>query len=107
LEIARGLEAAKSILRRAVITLLPMEGIVDQQMLIENRSSAIFIIFLAAAIFTPGPTPFLMLVLAIPLTLLYDVSVWLPENLVGRKDQQNKVYHKLRLFFVFLIRKYL
>jgi len=58
-----------------VVALLAIAGLVDQKTLKENRPYAILGIFVAAAVFTPDPTPFSMLVLSIPLTILYEISV--------------------------------
>lgn len=57
-----------------VITLLGLTGMVSSKMLGEMRRYAIFGIIVVAAIFTP-PDPFSQLMLAIPICLLYEVSI--------------------------------
>lgn len=68
-----------------VIALLTLSGAVDKEILVENRRNAIFLIFAATAIFTPDPTPFSMLILAVPLTALYEISVWVAGKLESKE----------------------
>lgn len=58
-----------------VITLLGLTGIVTAQMLGKFRRYAILAIVVVAAIVTP-PDPVSQLMLAIPIILLYEVSIW-------------------------------
>ena len=59
-----------------LLTLLGRVGIVSSQGLKEFRRYAVVLVAVAAAIFTP-PDPISMLLLAAPLVLLYEVSIWL------------------------------
>ena len=58
-----------------VLSLLGLAGIVTAQMLRAFRRYAIVLVFVAAAILTP-PDPISQLTLALPLVLLYEVSIW-------------------------------
>lgn len=69
-----------------VVALLTMAGIIDQETLKENRPYAILAIFVATAVFTPDPTPFSMLVLSVPLTILYEISVWVAGRLEVKSE---------------------
>jgi sec-independent protein translocase protein TatC len=59
-----------------LLTLLTRVGIIGSDTLKSKRRYAIVIVFIVAAIFTP-PDPFSQMSLAIPLVLLYEISVWL------------------------------
>lgn len=58
-----------------VVTLLGLAGIVGSETLRAGRRYAIVAVFVAAAILTP-PDPLSQLLLAIPIVLLYEVSIW-------------------------------
>lgn len=66
-----------------VLSLLGMAGIVDAKMLSAGRRYAIVGVFVVAAIITP-PDPISMMSLAIPICLLYEVSIWCVA-LIGRR----------------------
>ncbi|MFM8820564.1 MAG: twin-arginine translocase subunit TatC [Phenylobacterium sp.] len=58
-----------------VLTLLGMAGMVSSSALREFRRYAIVAIFVVAAVVTP-PDPISQLMLALPIILLYEVSIW-------------------------------
>jgi sec-independent protein translocase protein TatC len=58
-----------------VLALLGMAGLVSSKLLREGRRYAIVGVFAAAAILTP-PDPISMISLALPICLLYEVSIW-------------------------------
>ena len=58
-----------------VLSLLGLAGLVSSKMLREGRRYAIVGVFVIAAIVTP-PDPISMISLALPITLLYEVSIW-------------------------------
>ncbi|MFZ5668072.1 MAG: twin-arginine translocase subunit TatC [Pseudomonadota bacterium] len=58
-----------------VLSLAGLAGLVSSKLLREGRRYAIVAVFVVAAIFTP-PDPISQLMLAIPITLLYEVSIW-------------------------------
>ena len=51
-------------------------GIVSPEVLARSRRVAVVIIFILAAILTPSPDPVSQIVLAVPLLLLYEGSLW-------------------------------
>ena len=71
-----------------VLTLLGMAGIVNSKMLAQGRRYAILGIFVVAAVVTP-PDPISQTLLAAPIILLYEISIWcvkLIEFRRGRAD---------------------
>jgi sec-independent protein translocase protein TatC len=58
-----------------ILSLLGLAGLVTNKMLREGRRYAIVGVFVAAAILTP-PDPISMVSLALPICLLYEVSIW-------------------------------
>ena len=58
-----------------VLTLLALTGLVNAQMLRTGRRYAILGVFVVAAVVTP-PDPISQLSLAIPIILLYEISIW-------------------------------
>jgi sec-independent protein translocase protein TatC len=58
-----------------VLALLGLSGILTSKMLREGRRYAIVGVFIAAAVLTP-PDPVSMISLALPICLLYEVSIW-------------------------------
>jgi sec-independent protein translocase protein TatC len=58
-----------------VLSLLGMAGIVTAKMLSQGRRYAIVAVFVVAAVVTP-PDPISQTLLAIPIILLYEVSIW-------------------------------
>lgn len=60
-----------------VVLLAGWLGIVDRKFLSKNRKYALFLAAVAAAILTPSPDPFSMMMLAVPLYLLYELGLLL------------------------------
>jgi sec-independent protein translocase protein TatC len=58
-----------------VLSLLGLSGLLTARMLREGRRYAIVGVFVVAAILTP-PDPISMISLALPICLLYEVSIW-------------------------------
>ncbi len=58
-----------------VLSLLGLSGLVTSKMLRETRRYAIVAVFVVAAIVTP-PDPISMISLALPITALYEISIW-------------------------------
>ncbi len=56
------------------MSLLTILGVVNHRFLIKNRKYAFVIILIAAAVFTPQDA-FTMIIMAIPLTILYEISI--------------------------------
>ncbi|MEW6078085.1 MAG: twin-arginine translocase subunit TatC [Thermodesulfobacteriota bacterium] len=68
-----------------VLTGLAWMGVVDVTFLRKNRKYAILIIFIAAAVLTPSPDVISQLLLAGPLMVLYEMSIW-GARIFGRKS---------------------
>ncbi len=60
-----------------IITFLARMGIVKPEWLSKNRRWAIVIAFIAAAIITPTPDPYNQCLVALPLIVLFEMSIWL------------------------------
>lgn len=60
-----------------VTWLLSLMGVVNRKMLVRYRRHAIVVIFILAAVITPTGDPFTMTVVALPLCLLYELSIGL------------------------------
>ncbi len=70
-----------------VLSLLARIGVVDSKFLRERRKYVVIIIFAAAAILTP-PDPVTQIGLAIPLLILYELSIF-SVNIIERKINNN------------------
>lgn len=70
-----------------VMTLLGLAGIVGSKMLASGRRYAIVGIVVVAAVVTP-PDPISQLMLAIPLVLLYEISIWCVRLIEFRRDKR-------------------
>lgn len=66
------------------LTLLGKVGIVSSEQLASGRRYAIVLMFIAAAILTP-PDVISQISLAVPLLILYEISVWLVRGMEKRK----------------------
>ena len=72
-----------------VLTLLAKVNIVDYKTLKKFRKYAIVIAFLSAAFLTP-PDPFSQISLALPIILLYEISIYLAKMIYKkRKNEEN------------------
>jgi sec-independent protein translocase protein TatC len=69
-----------------IMYFLAKMGIVNPGMLRRNRKSAVLIVFIVAAILTP-PDVFSQIMLAIPLIILYEVSIWVTHFVRKKKEQ--------------------
>ena len=71
-----------------LLSLLARIGIVDSQFLKERRKYVVVIIFTAAALLTP-PDPVTQIGLAIPLLILYELSIF-SVNIIEKKVKKNE-----------------
>ncbi|HWQ86091.1 twin-arginine translocase subunit TatC [Brevundimonas sp.] len=58
-----------------IMTLLGLAGIISSKVMTEGRRYAIVAVVVVAAVVTP-PDPISQLMLAVPLVLLYEISIW-------------------------------
>jgi len=72
-----------------VVSLLGMAGIVSSKLLRDGRRYAIVGVFIAAAILTP-PDPISQMTLAIPMCLLYEISIWCVWLIERRKAKDER-----------------
>jgi len=70
-----------------VLSLLARIGIVDSKFLRERRKYVVVIIFTVAALLTP-PDPITQIGLAIPLLILYELSI-ISVNIIEKKNKKN------------------
>ncbi len=70
-----------------ILSLLARVGVVDSKFLKERRKYVVVIIFAAAAILTP-PDPVTQIGLAIPLLILYELSIY-SVNIIEKKAKNN------------------
>jgi len=71
-----------------VMTLLGLAGIISSKVMAESRRYAIVAVVVLAAVVTP-PDPISQLMLAIPLCLLYEVSIWCVRLIEGRRRRED------------------
>ena len=69
-----------------VMTLLGLAGIVNSKMMAQGRRYAVVAVVVVAAVVTP-PDPVSQLMLAVPLVLLYEVSIWCVRLIELRKKK--------------------
>ncbi len=62
-------------------------GIVNSRILSKHRRYAILIIFIAAAVLTPSPDAFTQIIMAIPLMVLYELSVFIAKFVEKKKKE--------------------
>jgi sec-independent protein translocase protein TatC len=72
-----------------VILVLARFGIVSPQFLRAKRRHAILIIFIIAMIVTP-PDPGSMIMVGVPMTILYEVSIWIASAVARKRKQEQE-----------------
>lgn len=65
-------------------------GIISHQGMIDNRKYALLVIVILGAAFTPGGDPFSMLMMAVPVYLLYEISIIVAKLSRPGKERKNK-----------------
>lgn len=74
-----------------VVFFLSKLGIINHQMLAENRKYALLVIVILAAALTPGPDPVSQMFMALPVYLLYEISIWVSKlSKPGRERRRPK-----------------
>ncbi len=74
-----------------VVWLLSKLGIINYRMLEKNRKFAILIIFVVAALLTP-PDAFSQIMMALPLLVLYELSIWVSKVAGKGREEENTAY---------------
>ena len=74
-----------------VLSLLARIGLVDSKFLKERRKYVVVIIFAFAAILTP-PDPITQVGLAIPLLILYELSIFSVKMIENKLKEKNAQY---------------
>ena len=67
-----------------VLFLLAKVGVVTTEWLRQSRSYAILVLCIVAALVTPTTDPVNMVLMAIPMVLLYEVSIWVTQFAIRR-----------------------
>jgi len=71
-----------------IMTLLARVGLATSQGMAEKRKYAILGVFIVAAIFTP-PDPISQLSLAIPIIILYEISIWMARMVEKKRAERD------------------
>ena len=61
-------------------------GIINSRMMSKQRRYAILIIFIVAAILTPSPDAFTQCIMAVPLIVLYELSIYVAKFAEKKKS---------------------
>lgn len=80
-----------------VVTIMARLGIVSPGFLSKNRKYAVIIIFIIAAIITPGPDIMSQCIMAGPLLILYEISI-LGAKIFGKERQKQNEDDKTEVF---------
>lgn len=62
-------------------------GIIKYESMAKHRKHALLVIIIAAAALTPGPDPFSQTMMAVPMYILYEISIWVTRFAGTRKEQ--------------------
>ncbi len=73
-----------------VLTMLARIGVVSDTFLKKQRKYAFLLAFVAAAVFTPTPDVFNQVLMAGPIIILYEISIW-GAKLFGKKREEKRV----------------
>lgn len=65
-------------------------GVVKPDWMAKNRKYALLAIVIIAAALTPGPDPISQLMMAIPVYILYEVSIWVSKWAARGRTRQNE-----------------
>lgn len=73
-----------------VVFFLTKIGVIKPDWMTRNRKYALLVIVVIAAALTPGPDPISQLMMAIPVYLLYEVSIWVCKWAARGKTRQSE-----------------
>lgn len=71
-----------------VVFFLTRLGIITPEWLSEQRKYALLVIFVIAAVLTPGPDPISQCLMGVPVYLLYEVSIVVSKLFRPKKDEE-------------------
>ena len=71
-----------------LISILTNIGIISPEILVRKRKYAIVLIWIFAAILTPGPDILSQTLVAIPIMFLYEISIIISKVIAKRKIKQ-------------------
>lgn len=71
-----------------VVYFLTIIGVLRYELLASHRKYALLIIVVLAAALTPGPDPVSQMMMAIPVYLLFEISIWI-SKWAGRKKRKS------------------
>ncbi|MDD5546924.1 MAG: twin-arginine translocase subunit TatC [Candidatus Omnitrophica bacterium] len=71
-----------------VVMILSKLGIVTPSFLNRNRKFAVIVIFIAAAVITPTPDAFTQCLMAVPMLVLYELSIWISKLVYKKGDKK-------------------
>lgn len=77
-----------------VIFILSKLGVMTPQFMRKNRRYAAILILVVAAVVTPTADPFTMMIVALPLFLLYELSIMISANIQKKKLIAEKEFYK-------------
>ncbi len=69
-----------------IVYFLTIIGVIRYELLANNRKYALLIIVILAAALTPGPDPVSQMMMAVPVYLLFEISIWI-SKWAGRKKR--------------------
>jgi len=69
-----------------VVYFLTIIGVIKYELLANNRKYALLIIVVLAAALTPGPDPVSQMMMAVPVYLLFEISIWI-SKWAGKKKR--------------------
>ncbi len=69
-----------------VVYFLTIIGVIKYELLAKNRKYALLIIVIMAAALTPGPDPVSQMMMAVPVYVLFEISIWI-SKWAGKKKR--------------------
>lgn len=73
-----------------LLTILVYLGVVDVERLRRYRPHSLVVFLVVGAVVTPTTDPFTFLILVLPMSLLYEVSIWISARVEGRTKRHRE-----------------
>jgi sec-independent protein translocase protein TatC len=77
-----------------VIFILSKLGVMTPQFMRKNRRYAAVLVLIVAAVVTPTADPYTMMIVAVPLFLLYELSIMISANIQRKKLKAEALFYK-------------